>query len=145
MKMSSSMWANITKTTVCLWIKSSTTSLTILAASVSMSIGASGGYITGHGYFPQDLSKSLLDGNWHHLAIAYGSSRRRLYVDGSLISQSPNNAEIRDHVNDGMYLGVNAHYTYSSRYYLNGLIDNLRIYNYMLADEEVKAIYDAKQ
>jgi len=76
------------------------------------------------------------DGHWHHVAGVYDEKKLYLYIDGSLDASAEVSGTIR--VNDEpVYIGENSQMT--NRYW-NGLIDDVRIYNYALSTEEISAI-----
>jgi hypothetical protein len=77
------------------------------------------------------------DGQWHHAAGVYDGEKLYLYVDGELDVSSQ--AEGTINTNDfPVYIGENAEQT--GRFW-NGLIDDVRIYNYALSVNEIKALY----
>lgn len=84
--------------------------------------------------FSTELHTILLDGRWHHLVITLKSGQNTLYVDGRYI-------ETGDLSWDSSFYSAN-NATLGS---FNGLIDNLRIYNRVLTQDEVKELYRAKQ
>ena len=74
---------------------------------------------------------------WHHVAGLYDGSQMRLYVDGELDTSGSYDGSIGQ--NDyPVYIGENAEQT--GRFW-NGLIDDMRVYNYALPENEVKALY----
>jgi hypothetical protein len=80
------------------------------------------------------------DGQWHHVVGVFDGSQIYLYVDGRLDISS--NASGNISVNDQpVYIGENAEI--SERFW-NGLIDDVRIYNYALSESEIKAICTGK-
>ena len=81
----------------------------------------------------------ILRGAWHHVAFVYDGSMIKSYIDGGLNGLSaasgtflPNNEEL--FIGSDPYLGTE---------YLLGAMDELRIYNRALSDDEIKAVYDA--
>ncbi|MHC4545441.1 MAG: LamG-like jellyroll fold domain-containing protein [Planctomycetota bacterium] len=76
------------------------------------------------------------DGQWHHAAGTYDGQKICLYIDGKVDVCSK--ASGRIHVdNQPVYIGENAEEPSRS---WNGLIDEVRIYNYGLTSEEVVAL-----
>lgn len=78
-------------------------------------------------------------GEWHHVAGTYDGANVRLYVDGVEDPAGPvahdaglstNNCEVR--------IGGNSE---KPERCWNGLIDDVRIYNYALSEAEIKALY----
>ena len=85
------------------------------------------------------MAAIILRGAWHHVAIAYDGAMIKSYIDGRLnglraASETflPNNEEL--FIGCDLYLGVE---------YLLGAMDELRIYNCALTDDEIKAVYEA--
>lgn len=81
--------------------------------------------------FNIDLSRILFDGKWHHITITKEGTERKLYIDGRLYETL---TDYRAHGSIG-FIGVD----------YEGLMDNLRIYNRALTQEEIRTIYNAKQ
>ncbi len=76
------------------------------------------------------------DGQWHHAAGVYDGEMLYLYVDGKLDASSKAAGTIN--TNDyPVYIGENAEQT--ERFW-NGLIDDVRIYNYALSEDKIKAL-----
>jgi beta-galactosidase len=84
------------------------------------------------------------DGRWHHVAGIYDGQRLRLYVDGELDALAPVLTSPRIHTSkDHVLIGTNAGIQPSCEW--NGLIDDLRIYNYALPPEDIKALHEGKE
>ncbi len=79
---------------------------------------------------------SVNDGQWHHAAGVYDGSKLYLYVDGKLDVSSNASGDINanDHP---VYIGENAEQT--GRFW-NGLIDDVRIYNYAISGEQITSL-----
>ncbi|MHC4557447.1 MAG: LamG-like jellyroll fold domain-containing protein [Planctomycetota bacterium] len=76
------------------------------------------------------------DGQWHHVAGTYNDLQICLYVDGTLDASA--NAAGSININDhSVYVGENAE---KPERFWNGLIDDVRIYNYALSADEIAAI-----
>ncbi|MBS9766622.1 MAG: carboxypeptidase regulatory-like domain-containing protein [Flavobacteriaceae bacterium] len=82
--------------------------------------------------FDIDLSTILFDGKWHYVVITRKSDGRKLYIDGRYYKS---NSDYRFNIGTTATIGYN---------YM-GSMDNLRIYNRALTQEEIKKIYKAKQ
>jgi alpha-tubulin suppressor-like RCC1 family protein len=89
--------------------------------------------------FPIDDS---FNGVWHHLAGTYdgGRAHLRLFVDGTLQASTPYPGLIAGSEND-VNIGRNSEMT--DRHY-DGLIDDVRIYNYALDESEIVALASTK-
>jgi hypothetical protein len=76
------------------------------------------------------------DGHWHHVAGVYDQEKIYLYIDGSLDASAEAPGTIR--VNEEpVYIGENSQMP--NRFW-NGMIDDVRIYNYALSTEEISEI-----
>lgn len=76
------------------------------------------------------------DGQWHHVTGTYDGSKIRLYVDGALDASAEAKGSIK--ANDkAVCIGENAEKT--GRFW-NGLIDDVRVYNYALNADEIAAL-----
>jgi serine/threonine protein kinase len=93
--------------------------------------GPPGCYVNGNALIPTN--------EWHHVCGTYDGTKIRLYTDGIEDSASPvvYTGGITTN-NYPVYIGENAEGT--SRCW-NGLIDDVRIYNYALNETEVKNLY----
>jgi beta-galactosidase len=77
---------------------------------------------------------------WHHVAGVYDGQEVKLYVDGKLDSKQSwtqgigrNNADV--------LIGENAE---RKGRCFDGLLDDVRIYNYALSESEIKALAEAQ-
>jgi len=79
------------------------------------------------------------DGNWHHVvaSINYTTKDFIVYIDGVSRISGNNSSISTSHSIDKVYLGSN----YSSQY-LNGKIDQVRIFNKALSSSEVTSLYN---
>jgi len=82
--------------------------------------------------------KDVNDATWHHVVGTYDGTEMRLYVDGLLDASTPAAGSIA--TNDyPVLIGENAQL--KGRQW-NGLIDDVRIYNYHLSENEVTELYN---
>jgi len=83
-------------------------------------------------------NKAVNDGKWHHVAGIYDGEKMYIYIDGVVdVSQSASGAiATNDHP---VYIGENAEMT--GRFW-NGLIDDVRVYNYALSEGQITALYN---
>ncbi len=79
-----------------------------------------------------EVQNLLCDGRWHHLVITLKSGENKLYIDGRYYETKSGLFSTRA-------------FTHCSLGWQDGIIDNLRIYNRILTQDEVKEIYRAKQ
>jgi len=88
-----------------------------------------------------DLSNSVTDNNWHHVAWIKDGATAYLYLDGVLVGNNTNTAIGNINVSDGTCPSIGG-YSCSSSYAFNGKIDETRIYNRALSPAEIKKLYD---
>lgn len=81
--------------------------------------------------------KGINDGQWHHAVGVYDGNKMYLYVDGVLDTSQAASGGI-DTNDQPVYIGENSEM--ANRFW-NGLIDDVRIYNYALDESQVKALY----
>ncbi|MCQ6254750.1 DUF2341 domain-containing protein [Methanocaldococcus sp.] len=77
---------------------------------------------------------------WYFVALTYDSSQHviKLYVNGNLVREVYETRPPLDHTTD-FYIG-----SYGARSFFNGTIDDVRIYNRALSEEEIKALYQTE-
>ena len=86
-------------------------------------------------YYGVGLETLLFDGKWHQLVVVWQSGANSFYIDGRFISNWDKKwTYTQIYKGDHSFLGE-----------LNGLMDNLRIYNRALSEGEIKEIFNAKQ
>jgi sialidase-1 len=76
------------------------------------------------------------DGQWHHLALRRGGGRLTLFVDGTALST----ADVPGSVSRNSPFGVHIGQRMDSRAFFSGAIDEVRVYDRALSDEELTAI-----
>ena len=93
-------------------------------------------YITTNGTFRhQYVSDVLTEGRWHHVAGTWDGTTQRLFLDGvEIATQAP-----------GGTLGSGTMIRLSSPdgEYLNGLLDDVRIYNVALSQQEIMVLMNS--
>jgi hypothetical protein len=80
--------------------------------------------------------RSVNDGQWHHVAGVYDGSKMYLIIDGEVDSSQSASGRINTN-SQPVYIGNTAEM--NARFW-NGLIDDVRVYNYALTKEEVTAL-----
>ena len=99
-------------------------------------------FVINDGNGEQSLSSTtkLFASRWKHVAVSIGNGLTTLYVDGEKVAETTaitiKPSDIHPCMN---YLG---HGLQASSPYLKAYIDDIRIYNHALAEEEVKAVMD---
>jgi len=78
------------------------------------------------------------DGQWHHIAVTYDGTKLVMFVDGRQDDENPISGPIP--VNN-MPVCIGENPTAKGRCW-NGLIDDVRIYNYALNDKEIRELYE---
>ncbi|MFD7241696.1 exo-alpha-sialidase [Streptomyces massasporeus] len=73
------------------------------------------------------------DGRWHHLALRRGGGRLTLFLDGEAIGT----ADVPGSVSRNSPFGVHIGQRMDSRAFLTGAIDDVRVWNRALSDQEV--------
>jgi len=79
----------------------------------------------------------LFDGEWHHVAAVYDGTRKPVYLDGEEIGSMDTTGSIE--TSDGRLLLGAGRDMNPPTHHLVGLIDDARIYDEALAQEEVQA------
>jgi concanavalin A-like lectin/glucanase superfamily protein/putative zinc finger protein len=88
--------------------------------------------------------KNVNDGQWHHVAGTFDGNKLSLYVDGQLdVSAAIMGGPRKIHITDEPVL-IGANSQQEGRNW-NGLVDEVRIYNYALSVEEIQALYTGEK
>lgn len=83
---------------------------------------------------------NITDGNWHHVVMTYSDSTDtlKLYVDGVLdVSNTAYLVSVGANAND-LYFGADGQ---GSNFYLNGGLDEMRVYARVLSDAEIASLH----
>ena len=110
--------------------------------SVEISINSSGFLRTGivtntQGRKVFNSGSGLTDGSWHQVALTYDGINLKSFIDGELTATNPVSGTLTGTAQEiGRYL--------SNAYIANGAIDDVRIYNRAISEEEIKLLYNAK-
>ena len=78
--------------------------------------------------------------NWHHIVMTYNSQNVKLYVDGDLKSSTNTTRLINTSGTSGISIGEAAQYN-GYWHHVDGVIDDIGIWNRALSLEEVSKIY----
>ena len=83
-------------------------------------------------------NKAVNDAKWHYVAGVYDGEKMYIYIDGVVDVSQPASGAIatNDHP---VFIGENAEMT--GRFW-NGLIDDVRVYNYALSKGRITALYN---
>ena len=95
-----------------------------------------GGIHTGVWSFVLD-SDIVQIGTWYHIVVTYDGSNIRLYKNSILIDTEPKTGDMSTTVGG---MGIGQWYSFNT-HYLDGNIDDVRIYNYSLSAIEVNRLY----
>jgi len=78
------------------------------------------------------LSQAIItDGNWHRIGFVWDGSHRHLYVDGTEVAKDTAPLSALEGSDGGLYFGVGS--TLVPGTFFSGLIDDIRIYNRVVA------------
>jgi len=80
---------------------------------------------------------SVLDGNWHHVAVVTGTGGTLLYVDGQLEDSDPGVGTTDG--GESMRLGAQSTYPGPTVHYYDGAMDEFRIWSSRRSQEEIIA------
>ena len=95
-------------------------------------------FIDVSGQLTDDRVATTLDKRgWYHIAFTYDGSYLRWFVNGELEAQNSSSGTMDGTIAENLKIG--ASYVYSNTF--NGIIDEVRIYNRALSEEEIRAHY----
>jgi len=84
------------------------------------------------------VSKSHLErGVWYHIAAVFDGSFHKLYINGELHDTQA--GTFRPHPEEPIFIGKKN--TNEKRFLFHGVIDDIRLYNRVLSEQEISALY----
>jgi len=107
------------------------------SGEVRFIVGNSGG--TGYGMF-YSSGYMLLPNTWYYLTFAINGSNGFVYVNGLKRGAG---GTITSRQNNNDYVRISGRQEGPDRYCLNGLMDDVKIYNYARTDEQIRQDYQA--
>jgi len=85
-------------------------------------------------------SVAIVENAWHHAALTIGNDHYRLYFDGQLVADSLTTVTMPTDDLD-LHIGNNSPTPWDDAAY-NGNIDEVRVYNRALTEEEIRTLYN---
>lgn len=86
-------------------------------------------------------SNAISAGKWHQIAISYSQTNRKLYFNGALIANQTVSWSYDPDIQDIVAWGLRFGNDIGS--FLNGVIDEVEIFNYQLSDADIASNYAA--
>jgi len=83
------------------------------------------------------------NGQWHHFALTRSGSTFTLYIDGASVGTASYSSAIDLSGGNNNYIGASTGQVTTSRFFWNGLVDEVEIFNRALSQREIQKIYDA--
>jgi len=109
---------------------------------ISLRVDARGGFAGCADGNNLDQSITTLSAdNWYHVGMVYDGSHNTVYVNGV---NETRNARTANYTRDIATIGA-GNQSGRPEYYFTGLIDDVRIYDRALSEDEVKTLYDAQK
>jgi hypothetical protein len=87
-------------------------------------------------------SKKFNDGKWHYAVVTYDGSTLKLYADGQLVASNESTADPESSDTKPVRIGANS-LSGKMKGYFTGSIDEVRIWNRALSDNDVAAAYSS--
>jgi len=99
-----------------------------------------GGFETKSGeYFAVNSTEKYNDGKWHFVLLAYDGNLLKLDIDGKEVSTKITGGALPDNTGtQPLRIGANS---LEEDKFFNGALDEVRIWNRGLSDEEIKQVY----
>ncbi|MCU0856813.1 MAG: S8 family serine peptidase, partial [Pontiellaceae bacterium] len=82
-------------------------------------------------------SSSVVTGEWHHIAATFNQPDLKIYVDGQLEGTTTYNLPLQHNSEAAVLIGCRDHTYNPLSNFLDGLMDDIRIYNRALTAEEI--------
>ncbi|MCX8107659.1 MAG: LamG domain-containing protein, partial [Verrucomicrobiae bacterium] len=86
-------------------------------------------------------TRSLCDGQWHHIVATYDGQLAVLYVDGVREAEMPANENLCREAGTRIFIGSTP--SRSASVCFDGWIDDVRLYGFALGRDEVAALFEA--
>ncbi|MGB9167816.1 MAG: LamG domain-containing protein, partial [Nitrososphaeraceae archaeon] len=99
-----------------------------------------GGFETKSGeYFAVNSTEKYNDGKWHFVLLAYDGNLLKLNIDGKEVSTKITGGALPDNTGtQPLRIGANS---LEEDKFFNGALDEIRVWNRGLSDEEIKQVY----
>ncbi len=88
-----------------------------------------------------DNVDKLWDGSWHQITVTYNGTEKVIYLDGEVLLNINVTGLIESGEGYNLYIGAGRDQQPPTLLY-NGLIDEVRIYNYALSSSEINQLYN---
>ena len=105
-----------------------------LEISVPISTGEIRTGVYTNARFVSNHGSGLTDGNWHHIGFTFDGSTKKSYIDGKYVGQQTG---ITGTLTSSFANRRMGRFGSSGTYYLNGLADDARIYNYVRTPKQI--------
>jgi hypothetical protein len=131
--------------TISLWVNTSQSlgSQILIGDHNSIGIGIHNGTIIGTCAFSKPagiLDNNFKNNSWNHISVVSDNGDMRYYCNGVLLQNGNNNTWSWS--NDSFaVIGRRSPGSTSTPYYVNGLVDDVRIYATALSDDDIKELY----
>ncbi|HNY04671.1 MAG TPA: LamG domain-containing protein, partial [Candidatus Woesebacteria bacterium] len=89
-------------------------------------------YVSNHG-------SGLVDGQWHHIGFTFDGSTKKSYIDGRFVGEQTGISGTLVSSFAGRRIGQ---FGTNATYFLNGYLDEVKIYDYALSQDEIKREYN---
>ena len=81
-------------------------------------------------------------GDWDHVAGVYADGKQKFYVNGELVGEKDSNPNFNDQ--QEFLIGAGANERAAHEYLFKGIIDEVRLYNRVLDEDEVTAVMESE-
>lgn len=92
--------------------------------------------------FDPSFSYNFNIDEFYHIGFLFNDGELTLYVNGNYVNKITKNSNGMNSVQTKMIFGKNGDGAYSSGWLFDGIIDDIRLYNRVLSESEVKTIYE---
>jgi len=82
----------------------------------------------------------VTDGNWHHVAMVYGNSLVKAYIDGKMVSSSSAAATSNNPTSGTSYIGADLTSNQTIINKFTGYIDDVALFNTSLTDSDIEGL-----
>jgi hypothetical protein len=89
-----------------------------------------------------DNVANLWDGNWHHILVTFNGFDKTIYLDNTIVKRIEATGKIESGWGFNLLIGAGSDNNTTTPFF-QGLLDETRIFNYALNNDEIRELFDS--